>query len=156
MSMVLFGSDIRVEGNLLSKAKTFSYGSIKEMKKLDIDSKPVVCASGETKAQASTYSGVLLRQIVDGLPLEIQNKSDFNSIVITVIAGDNYQVNFTYNELFNTSIGDGVMISYAKDSKAIADKELVLLSANDIKTGPRNVKNIKEIRVNVVKYEVNK
>ncbi|MDD3060347.1 MAG: hypothetical protein PHH41_06835 [Sulfurimonas sp.] len=154
MHMVLFGSDLLVDGNVLSTSKIVSYEDIYGMKKLEIKSVPMVCKNGDVKDKASDYDGVLLRQIIDALPIEIKERHDYNSIVITVIAADNYQVTFTYNELFNTKVGDGVLLSYAKNSKALGDKELALISANDLKTGPRHVKNVKEIQVNMTKYEV--
>ena len=70
-------------------------------------------------------------------------------MVIVARATDGYVVTFSWNELYNTAIGKDVLVAWEKDGKPLDVREgqLLLISGQDIKTGPRHVRNLSSIEV---------
>ena len=70
---------------------------------------------------------------------------------MAIIAGasDGYKVVFSWNEIFNSPIGDGVIVFFEKDGFPLADDEgrIALVSTKDLRTGPRHVKWLQSIEV---------
>ena len=68
-------------------------------------------------------------------------------------ASDGYKVVYSWNELFNTSVGESVYLVTEKDGKTITemDDSILVVSTKDFKTGRRNVKGLASIAVMRVK-----
>jgi hypothetical protein len=75
--------------------------------------------------------------------------NDFKKTIVVATASDGYKAVFSWNELYNTSVGLGVLVLYAKDDKPLADDEgrIALISINDTGTGPRHVRWLKDVEV---------
>jgi len=65
----------------------------------------------------------------------------------------NYQVVFSWNEIFNSKNGDGIYILTEHDGKpaSAADDRIALISGGDTATGCRYVKRLKKIIVERVR-----
>ena len=70
-------------------------------------------------------------------------------MVVIARATDGYVVTFSWNELYNTPIGDSVLVAYEKDGKPLepGEGQLLLISGKDTRTGPRHVRWLSEIEV---------
>ena len=70
-------------------------------------------------------------------------------MAIIATASDGYKAVFSWNELFNSANGQGVIIIYQRDGLPLDEKagQIALISTRDLATGPRFVKWIKEINV---------
>jgi len=64
-------------------------------------------------------------------------------------ATDGYKVVFSWSEIFNSPVGEGVIVFFEKDGKPLADDEgrIALISSRDLRTGPRHVKWLSGIEV---------
>ncbi|MEO5581168.1 MAG: hypothetical protein ABIR66_00635 [Saprospiraceae bacterium] len=64
-------------------------------------------------------------------------------------ANDDYSVVVSWNELFNTEIGNSFYLVVEADSKSQKDapEKILLISTKDFKTGRRQVKGLKSIEV---------
>ncbi len=132
------------------KAPTdFSVVALRQMTGQDTGAMPVVCASGATVATVKNFRGVRLTDVLDRVGIDIQGHKDARRMVVVARATDGYVVTFSWNELYNTPVGDSVLVAYEKDGKPLQPKEgqLLLISGNDIKTGPRHVRWLSEIEV---------
>jgi hypothetical protein len=69
--------------------------------------------------------------------------------IIVATASDGYKAVFSWAELFNTTIGDGVPIVYERDGAPLGNDEgrIALVSLKDIRPGPRHVKWLSAIEV---------
>ena len=107
---------------------------------------------GETQRVLKGYNGVKLTDLLDKAALISADPTDFKRTIIVATASDGYKAVFSWNELYNTSVGAGVLVLYAKDGKPLADDEgrIVLISVNDIGTGPRHVRWLKDIQVRTI------
>ena len=129
--------------------REFSTGDLKPMQTADSGSTPVICASGATLYTVKNYRGVRLIDLLNQVGIDEQGHTDARRMVVIARATDGYRVTFSWNELFNTEIGDSVLIAYEKDGILLGPEQgdLLLISGKDIRTGPRHVRWLSEIEV---------
>ncbi|MFC0348686.1 molybdopterin-dependent oxidoreductase [Undibacterium danionis] len=110
---------------------------------------PLICQSGANVGNLENFKGVLLRDILEKAVVVSRDHNDVKKTVIIATASDDYKVVFSWSELFNSPVGDGVMVFFEKDGKALADDEgrIAMISSKDLRTGPRHVKWLKSIEV---------
>lgn len=126
--------------------------NVEELEKLSYfksNSTPLVCMSGETKDNVESYEGVLLKDVIDKAVVDIKSKKDFNKIYIQAISKDGYETIFSYNEVFNTKLGDNIIVFYKKNGKYLENYQgkIGLISIDDIRNGPRHIKWLEKIIV---------
>lgn len=109
----------------------------------------VVCQSGANRGNLENLKGVLLRDILEKAVVVSHSHNDVKKMAIIAIASDGYKVVFSWSEVFNSPIGEGVMVFFEKDGKALGDDEgrIAMVSSKDIRTGPRHVKWLQSIEV---------
>ncbi|MES2240587.1 MAG: molybdopterin-dependent oxidoreductase [Bacteroidota bacterium] len=122
--------------------KTFSIKTISNFK--------VVCQTGETKKNDKTAKGVLLKDILERAKIKQSGHKDRNFYIVAR-ASDNYKATFSWAELFNNPTGENVYVLFEENGKPIKKGEMILISSNDIKTGPRHVYWLKSIEIYKVK-----
>jgi cytochrome c551/c552 len=110
---------------------------------------PVVCQSGANLGKLENLKGVLLRDILEKAKVVSHSHNDVKKMVIIAVASDDYKVVFSWSEVFNSPIGEGVMVFFEKNGLPLADDEgrIAMVSSKDIRTGPRHVKWLKSIEV---------
>ncbi len=112
----------------------------------------LACGSGEPKGLIGGCRGVLLTDIINGCQVTETGHNDTKKMYVVVAAADGYCTVFAWQELFNTSVGDGVMVILEKEGKKIYEEHgrVDLFSSHDFLTGPRYVKNVKTINIVMV------
>ncbi|MEO7106916.1 MAG: molybdopterin-dependent oxidoreductase, partial [Rhodoferax sp.] len=110
---------------------------------------PMVCQTGAKLGQLENLKGVLLRDLVEKAVVVSHNHNDVKKMAIIATASDGYKVVFSWSEIFNSTIGDGVLVYFEKDGKALGDDEgrIAMVSSKDIRPGPRHVKWLKAIEI---------
>ena len=105
--------------------------------------------NGDKAETITSYRGVRLRDILDKAVLDAPGHNDVKKLAIIATATDGYAVVFSWGELYNAPAGEGVIVYYEKNGKALGDNdgEIALISAKDIRTGPRHVKWLNAIEV---------
>lgn len=105
--------------------------------------------AGQFGGKPVKMKGVLLRDILEKAVVVSHHHNDVKKMAIIAIASDDYKVVFSLNEIFNSPVGEGVMVFFEKDGQPLAKEEgrIALISTKDIRTGPRHVKWLKEIEV---------
>lgn len=65
---------------------------------------------------------------------------------------DGYTTVFSWQEIFNSSVGEGIMVMLEKDGKAVYEGHgsVDLFSARDFLTGPRYVKRLANLEIKIV------
>lgn len=139
-------NELKIEG-LVEKKLVLNMDKLQEINDLRTGSKTITLTKNET-----TYEGVLLKEIIDQAKIDIKSRKDLNKVYIMAIAGDNYKVLFSWNELFNSKIGDNVLIFLKKNGKLLDEDEgkLALISIEDINENPRHIKWLEKIIVNKI------
>ncbi|MDG9922971.1 MULTISPECIES: molybdopterin-dependent oxidoreductase [unclassified Pseudomonas] len=109
----------------------------------------LVCQSGADRGKLEDIKGVRLRDVLDRAKIKAPAHNDVKKMAIVARASDGYAVVFSWNEVFNSPLGDGVLVFFEKNGMALGQDEgrLALISAQDTRTGPRHVKWLQDISV---------
>lgn len=109
----------------------------------------VMRQNGDQAETIASYQGVRLRDILDKAVLDAPGHNDVKKLAIIASATDGYAVVFSWGELYNSPAGDSVIVYVEKNGKPLdeSDGEIALISAKDIRTGPRHVKWLNRIEV---------
>lgn len=109
----------------------------------------VSAATGGASERSLVYSGVLLRDVLlkagfGGPP----DRGARNGLIETV-ATDGYRAVFSWGEVFNTALGEQLIVITAQDDKPLdaAAGPLALRSMADLRPGPRHVRNLCAVQV---------
>ena len=106
------------------------------------------CGTGEPKGRIEQCLGVLLTDVMNMVDVRIVDHNDTKKMYLQIASSDGYSTVFSWQELFNTQVGEGVMIVLERDGRKIyAEGNVDLLSTRDYLTGPRYVKRLAGIKV---------
>jgi DMSO/TMAO reductase YedYZ molybdopterin-dependent catalytic subunit len=113
---------------------------------------PIICMSGANKGNIESMKGVLLRDILEKAKVIPNNPGDGKKTIITATSSDGYKAVFSWNEIFDSPVSDGVIVYFERDGKPLGNKEgrIAMISTKDIRTGPRHVNWLKEIEVSKI------
>ncbi len=125
---------------------------LREFPPQQIGEVPLVCQTGANVGKLENFRGVRLRDILDRAVIRAPGHNDVKKMVIVASASDGYTVVFSWSEVFNSPVGDGVLVFFEKDGLPLADDEgrIALVSSRDIRTGPRHVRWLQDIEVRKV------
>jgi len=115
----------------------------------EVNDLPIYCSSGAPKGRIAGCRGVLIENVIRMAEVIRTEDNDTKRMFILATAHDGYKVVFSWQEIFNTPIGGGVMILTERDGQSLCEKNgsLELISAEDYFTGARYVKGLKTIEV---------
>ncbi len=104
---------------------------------------------GKAAETVRRFTGCLLRDVLDSAGLTEKVRRDLRKSFMVASASDDYQVVFSWGELYNSPVGDGVLVVYEMDGAPLPDGEgrIALVSLKDTKPGPRHVKWLARIDV---------
>ena len=110
---------------------------------------PMVCQSGANLGNKENLKGVLLKDILEKAAVVSKEHNDVKKMVLIATASDGYKVVFSWTEVFNSAIGDGVIVFFEKDGLPLTDDEgrIAMISTKDTRTGPRHVKWLQSVEV---------
>jgi DMSO/TMAO reductase YedYZ molybdopterin-dependent catalytic subunit len=108
----------------------------------------LVCFStGRFIRPVESYRGVQLRVLLQAAGVRRPGCMDFKRTVFLARAYDGYAVTFSWHELFNSPIGDSVIVAYASGDLplGIEDGLPILVSGVDTVRAPRHVKRLARV-----------
>lgn len=141
----------RVTGRVREE-REFSIAELRAMDSIETGKQLLACGSGEPKGYIDGCRGVLLTDIINKTEVITAGHNDTKKMFLIVSADDGYCTVFSWQELFNTTVGEGVMVILEKEGVNIFEKHggVDLFSATDFLTGPRYVKNVAKIEIFMV------
>ncbi len=141
---------ISVTGEIENKL-TLDVSELKKWNQNKLENAEIICQVGKKNKESKSFKGVLLKDVLEKAKIIQKNHKDRNFYIVAR-ATDDYKATFSCAEIFNNETGNHVYIMYEENGKPIMDDgEMILISNNDIKTGPRHVKWLKSIEI----YRVN-
>lgn len=113
---------------------------------------PMRCGPTTVKYVSQSYQGVLLTEVLTRAGVKLSDHHANNRIYVVATATDGYPVVFSWHELFNTPIGEGVLVFYARDGKPLTAEDglIGLISARDTYPCGRHVKWLNHLDVRVL------
>ncbi len=95
------------------------------------------------------YRGVRLRDVLTKASIVAPGHNDIKQMLAVASATDSYVALFSWAELFNSPLGDGVLVLFEREGKALGDEEgkIALISTGDTRTGARHVKWLQSVEV---------
>jgi hypothetical protein len=136
----------------VKETRIFNLQELLGMDTIEVSDLLLACGSGEPKGRLNSCRGILLTDIIHLAEVTTSAHNDTKKMFVIASSDDGYTTVFSWQELFNTAVGEGVMIILEKDSRPVYKERgnVDLFSAKDFLTGPRYVKRLSEIRIAMV------
>lgn len=95
------------------------------------------------------YTGLRLVDLLEEADIRRDARHALRRTYVVATATDGFVAVFSWGELFNTAIGQGVLVSYERDGQPLRDGEggIALVSLADARPGARHVKWLMKIDV---------
>jgi hypothetical protein len=107
---------------------------------------------GTFKHEDDQLKGVLLKDILSHTLLDANSPKLYSRFYFTCVGNDGYAVVYSWNELFNTEVGNHVFIIMEKNGVKVdkMPESIQMTSTSDFKTGRRYLHNLDKIIVSEV------
>lgn len=107
---------------------------------------------GNFKHQDDQLKGILLKDILSHTIYNTASPKLLSAFYFVCVGADGYKVVYSWNELYNTSVGDNVFIIMEKNGVPIdkLPERIQMTSYSDYKTGRRYLHNLDKIVVQSV------
>ena len=139
---------VALKGSLLTE-RSFNRNGFTGIPYTEITETRNVSGGQQKDALQVKYRGVLLRDLLNAAAFQEKERHDFRKTLIVATARDGYVALFSWGELFNSKLGEQVLVITDIDGKPLPDAEgpCALRSLGDLRPGPRHVKWLKQIEV---------
>jgi hypothetical protein len=152
--LILVGQDEKpstsfvIQGEVKA-SKTFTIADLKKMPASPVGDVVITNHLGEKKSEAKGLKGVLLKDLISQVEINAESPRVLSEYYFVCMANDGYRVVYSWNELFNTSVGESVFIVTEKNGKSIENMQdaILMISSKDQRTGRRHVKALTTIEV---------
>ncbi|WP_394781465.1 molybdopterin-dependent oxidoreductase [Undibacterium sp.] len=144
----LITDSITVSGNVENKL-TLKVDDLRAFPPQQISEVQLLGRGGANMGKLSNVKGVRLRDILEKAVVIAKDHNDVKKTVIIASASDGYKVVYSWTEVFNSPLGDGVLVYFEKNGAPLGDDEgrIAMISAKDTNTGPRHVKWLQTLEV---------
>jgi hypothetical protein len=139
---------IHVHGQL-NRDTVFTIQDLLNLNNVEIQDVSINNHEGEHKGDALQMRGIPLKDIFMDLKFDVTNTKQLSELYFVLTASDGYTVLYSWNELYNTEVGNHVYILTQMHGQNLTEmnNRIICLSTLDLKTGRRYVKGLKEIEV---------
>ncbi|SEL42731.1 hypothetical protein SAMN05518845_107134 [Variovorax sp. YR750] len=151
-SSFLAGNSVLEVLGLVPRPGSFALEALEGLPRHDLGPTQVLCYSGRPVAQVDSYAGARLIDLLDACGLSERPRSELKRCVVVARGDDGYQAIFSWNELYNSTIGEKVLVLYEKNGEAL-DAHLgtiCLISAGDSRLGPRHLRGLRQVAVKML------
>lgn len=109
----------------------------------------MTCGSGRPEGVIQSYRGMRLTEILNLADVVKRTHTSPSALYVAVSSSDGRGALLSYQELFNTAIGEQAIVIIEKDGKPLGADEgcFAFISASDVRTGPRRLRYLRRIQV---------
>lgn len=134
---------------LVQQERSFSLEDLRQFPVQKIGKVKITSHNGEPRGELRKLKGVLLKDILEKTGIKSENPRILSEYYIVCEASDGYKNVYSWNELFNTSVGNGVYIVTEMEGNSMVnnDRNIMMISPEDFRTGRRNLKWLYKINV---------
>jgi hypothetical protein len=141
-------TEFKISG-AVKKTMTVTSSALQHMPQDAIGDVMITNHRGDPKTTLKQLKGILLKTLLDSAGIISQKPKDLSELMIRLTASDGYKNVYSWNELFNTEVGNHVYIITSADGKPIdqVDGRILVLSLSDIVSGRRHLKGLAAVEV---------
>ncbi len=134
---------------LLDKPKVINFDDLRKEKSIEIGDFKVTNHAGEFRKEYKNIKGVPLLSLFKDVIISAESPKALSEYYLIIKASDGYSVVISWNELFNTEVGNSFFIVMEADGKNQTDsaERILLIAIKDFKTGRRHVKGLRSIEI---------
>ena len=149
--IIAASNEFKIEGKVKTEL-TYTLKDLSAFPSQLIKDVEIINHKGELKGSAKGLKGIVLKTIFDKVEFLTDSPKELSEFYFIFIATDGYKVVFSWNELFNTEVGNTVFLITEKDGKKINEMEerILVISTSDLKVGRRYIKGLSKIIVSKV------
>lgn len=151
LSILLYGQQQTAISIWVHQKKQASIGleQLRNLPQQQLDSLRIYNHAGSYRSTLQQIKGVLLKDILKEVRFGEGSPKELSEYYLIAKAKDGYKVVFSWNELFNSPLGDKVLLvtNISQASQGKQKDGFALLSPKDIATGRRYVKDLESIQI---------
>ncbi|MBC7400483.1 MAG: hypothetical protein H7289_11100 [Mucilaginibacter sp.] len=135
-------------GGKVKNGSVITMDSLKQYNIQTIGDIKVTDHTGVFKHEDDKVKGILIKDVLS----HTQYAVSISTLYFVFVAADGYKVVYSWNELYNTEVGNHVYILMEKNGVKAADmkESLQMTSMMDMKTGRRYLHNLDKVIVGMV------
>ncbi|RYE30739.1 MAG: molybdopterin-binding protein [Sphingobacteriaceae bacterium] len=136
----------------VNKTVVITLDSLKQYPLKEMGNFKITNHLGDFKHQDEHLKGVLLKDVLSHTVFSVKNPKLLSTLYFVCAAADGYAVVYSWNELYNTPVGEQVFILMEKNGKKAETlpENIQMASMLDVKTGRRYMHNLSKIVVGQV------
>lgn len=129
--------------------KEITYQEIEKGKIVDLGNFKITNHAGEFRKEYKNVKGVALIDFLKESKITASSPKVLSEYFIVFKASDGYSVVASWNEVFNTEIGNSFYIVVEADGKSLKNgsESILMIATKDFKTGRRHVKGLQTIEI---------
>jgi hypothetical protein len=127
----------------------YSISDLDQFPKSNLPDQLIYNQKGDIKDTLTQLFGVPLKSILEKAEFLVEKPKELNEFYFIFQALDGYKVVFSWNEIFNTTVGEQCYIITSAEGKTKTDIQdhILFISTGDLKTGRRIVRGLDRIEV---------
>lgn len=104
---------------------------------------------GTLRSTLKGLEGIPIKTLLEKVEFDVASPKDLSQFYLVFEATDGYQVVYSWNEIFNTPVGDNVYVLTKADGVRLdaMEQRIAVASMSDMRTGRRYVKGFNKITV---------
>jgi hypothetical protein len=133
----------------VKKGSVITMDSLKQYTIQTIGDIKVTDHTGGFKHQDDMLKGILIKDVLSHTQFDVSSPKLLSTLYFVFVGADGYKVVYSWNELYNTEVGNHVYILMEKNGIKAADmkESLQMTSMMDMKTGRRYLHNLDKVIV---------
>ena len=134
---------------LVKKEITVNLDDIKKLPTKEISNFVITNHLGEVKKEYKKLKVVSLKTILEKAEIDVPSPKELSECYLVFTATDNYKNVYSWNEIFNSEIGNNLFLVTQHEDFTIENmpERLLVISTTDFKTGRRHLKGLTKIEI---------
>ncbi len=148
-SQTIILSDTLFIKGAIKNPKFYTLKDLDTLKSSSIPNQLIYNHNGEIKDSLKDIRGVKLIDLLKPIQFEYQKPRELNEFFFVLTATDGYRVVFSWNEIYNTELGNAYFVITECNGDRIQQMKnrILFISTHDIKPSRRHIKSLKTIEV---------
>lgn len=136
-------------GGWVRRPQAFDAAALQALEPVSVSEFLVVCTFDGAHGRPRPLRGVPLLRLIEAVQPAFAQRTDFKRVAIVAESREGYRALFSWNEVFNSPVGDGVVVAWDCAEAPLADGAgpFALVSLYDRATGPRYVQRLASVEL---------